>query len=451
MDERYNDDKIRREKRHSYTNEPRYENEPTSEDIDELFSQRNTQNKVNPKNARFSVSIPDDEVPQRDASASSQSRVPKGRPVGDASQSHPDYVSRDINGRPISSSQNGLQHPKPYQTQQNANRVPVSPAQQAAPQINRPPVKKKKKKKTGKKIAVSILCVFLALLIALFGYGYSVLGKINYDTVPREPNKYINSSELMKSDKVKNILFIGSDARSEIAGMRSDTMMLCSIDTAHKNIKLTSFLRDSYVCIPSTSRYRKLNAACSAGGQQLVIDTIEYNFKVKIDSYVLVDFEAFTKFIDTLGGLDIDGVTEKEANYLIKNVKGINIKPGKNHLTGGATLWYSRIRYLDDDFHRTERQRKVISALISQVAKTNPATLMKAIDTVMPMISTDISRNEFVTLGIGAAVQYLHYDIKQHQIPADGTWSNARVPGDGAVLKMNIDENVKLLKEFIYS
>lgn len=449
MDDRFNkDDQSKKEKRRSFASEPQYEAEPSQKDIDELFSNRNVQSNTNPKNARFSVSIPENEAGRN--TSSSQSRVPKGRPVGQPQSPHAPYPTRDANGKPASRVQSGAT-PRPYPT--SASNIPSAHTIHSSTNSTRPTAaskKKKKKKKAGKAIATSIICLILAALIALFGYGYTILGKINYDATKREPNKYINSSELMSSDKVKNILFIGSDARSEIAGMRSDTMMLCSIDTANKKIKLTSFLRDSYVQIPSSGYFRKLNAACSVGGQQLVIDTIEYNFKVKIDSYILVDFEAFTKFIDALGGLDIDGVTESEANYLIRNVKGINIKPGKNHLTGGATLWYSRIRYLDNDFYRTERQRKVVSAIINQVTHTNPATLMNALETIMPLISTDISRNQFVALGIGALVQYLHYDIVQHQIPADGTWSNASVRGEGSVLKMNIEENTKLLKEFIY-
>ncbi len=446
MDDRFNnDEQNKRAKKHSFVNEPKYEIEPTKEDIDEIFSDRSSIKPTNPKNAKFSVNIPDD----NDDIMSSQSRVPKGKPVGNPPKEYQPYYDKNMSVRPAGSSNPAVPSQRPRPTSDiSSNRTIHSNTDSTRPTAKQK--KGKRKKNTGKKIALTVVSLILVVLIALFGYGYSILGKINYDESKREPNKYINSSELISDSKVKNILLIGSDARSEIAGMRSDTMMLCSIDTKSKKIKLTSFLRDSYVCIPTTGAYRKLNAACSSGGQQLVIDTIEYNFKVKIDSYILVDFEAFTKFIDTLGGLDIDGVTEKEVNYLKKNVQGINIKPGKNHLTGGATLWYSRIRYLDNDFYRTERQRRVISALIAQISKTNPATTMKALDTIMPMISTDISRNEFLSLGLGAVVQYLHYDIEQRQVPADGTWTNVRVSGEGDVLKMNIEENTKILKEFIY-
>ena len=287
------------------------------------------------------------------------------------------------------------------------------------------------------------------LLAAIFAYGYSILGKINYDTDSIKENQYISEKELFSAPGVKNILLIGSDARNEIQGMRSDTMILLSIDNKNKQLKMTSFLRDSYVCIPSTGHWRKLNAACSAGGAQLVIDTIEYNFKVKIDSYVLVDFEVFTKLIDLMGGLKVKGVTEAEAKYLRDKVKITYAKEGTNKFSGAAALWYCRIRYLDDDFHRTERQRKVISAIIDQAKSMNPLELVKIVEQVLPMITTDIGRNDMLNLGVSAILKYSRYDIQQHQIPAKGTWNNRRVSGVGDVLEMDISKNVELLREFI--
>ncbi len=95
---------------------------------------------------------------------------------------------------------------------------------------------------------------------------------------------------------------------------RSDTMMFFSIDEKNKQLKLTSILRDTYVEIPGW-KWNKINAAQSHGGRQLLVDTIEYNFKVDIDNYMLVNFDMFTTIIDELGGVDVE-VTEKEANYI---------------------------------------------------------------------------------------------------------------------------------------
>lgn len=423
------------------------------------------------------------DIPEEDSIffSSPKSRVPKGKPVG--SDSTPPSVSRyesyNINSKSTPESRTPKGAPSASHSK-SVSKPTVSPAtpakesfrvnipsedeirQKRAAQVNAAhknaaqrkadmvKQKKKESKSKGMKAVIAVICAVAILFTSVFAYGYNAIGKINYDEDFKEKNQYIASSELNKSGKVENILFIGSDARSEVQGMRSDTMILFSIDKKNKKIKLTSFLRDSLVYIPSQERNRKLNAACSVGGAQLVCDTLEYNFKTEINKYVLVDFEVFTKFIDLLGGLTVKGVTEAEAKYLRDTVKIVYAKKGTNWFSGAATLWYCRIRYLDNDFKRTERQRKVISAIVKKVSKTSPAKLLKIVDEIMPMVTTNLTRNELVSLGAGAFLKFLRYDIKQHQIPAEGTWSNASVYGEGSVLKMDIDKNAELLKEFLY-
>ena len=308
------------------------------------------------------------------------------------------------------------------------------------------------KSRRRKKPLVIVLCVFLALLLIIGASGFAMLGKINYDTSTRGKNEYIAASELAHSGRVKNILIIGSDARSDNKemGMRSDSMILASIDSKNRQLKLTSILRDSLVKIPARDSWNKLNASFSFGGAKMTIDTIEYNFKVKIDSYVIIDFEIFTQFIDAIGGIDVDGITEAEVNWLKANVQGINIHPGKSHLTGGAALWYCRVRKIDSDFKRTERQRKVVGAVIEKVKHTNPFTTFNAIRKVLPLITTDIDRASLLGLGANAVLRYMHYDMCQMQIPVDGTWWD-KTYSIGAVLEMNIDKNAEALKDFIYN
>ncbi len=450
------------------------------------------------ENSGFKVTLPDDEpIFGSPNSNTPRSRTPNGKPVGASGNNYSSYppagnTNRTPKGRPVGENPSAAYRPgassvptgKAYgsyspnvppqsrnnqapanrsRTPSDAGRTPVRPANGPGqkPPVKRQPSasstkggssggpKKPKKKNKGAKIAAAVFAVIVILLAAVLAYGYSILGKINYETDSIKENQYISEKKLFSSPDVRNILLIGSDARSEIQGMRSDTMILLSIDNKNKQLKLTSFLRDSYVCIPSTGHWRKLNAACSAGGAQLVIDTIEYNFKVKIDSYVLVDFEVFTKLIDLMGGLTVKGVTAAEAKYLRDTVKITYAKEGTNKFSGAAALWYCRIRYLDDDFHRTQRQRKVISAIIDQAKGMNPIELIKIVEQVLPMITTDIGRNDMLKLGLSAVVKYGKYDIEQHQIPAKGTWNNKRVSGVGDVLEMDIDENVKLLKQFI--
>lgn len=417
----------------------------------------------NGSDSDFVVHIPESEGPVF------KNRTPKGRPVekGEvpaSSAAAPRYISKDTDvysaapksrtpsGAPVQDRTPGAAARRNLPAQ-NAQR-PLSAQKNGSPQKTptgkRKNVRSKKKRISKGKVFGIIFAVLVLLLGGLFAYGYSVLGKISYDTKLVDENKYISEKKLATSSNVQNILFIGSDARGDVSGQRSDTMMLFSIDKKHKKLKLTSFLRDSYVCIPSNGYYNKLNASFSFGGVQLAIDTLEYNFKVKIDDYILVDFDAFEKFIDLMGGLTVEGVTKAEAKYL-RDVVKIKAKAGTNHWNGWHTLWYCRIRYLDDDFNRTARQRKVISAIIKKVTKTNPVKLMKIMEEVLPMIQTNISRNELVSLAAGAMVSYLRYDVLQHRVPATGTWENRTFSGAGDVLYMDLDKNAELLKNFIYN
>ena len=308
-----------------------------------------------------------------------------------------------------------------------------------------------------------IACLLVLVLLVTGGglwYFYSKVTGI-LDTVdyrPLSPNSYISSSELLHSDDVRNILFIGVDAREgeNPEKTRSDTMMLVSIDTKNKQIKLTSFLRDLYVEIPDY-RTDKLNAAQSHGGTQLLVDTIEYDFHVDIDNYMLVSFDMFTTIIDRLGGVDV-AVTEKEADYINSQKKMTDaekaafpteITAGDSvHLSGMQALWYSRIRYLDSDFQRTGRQRKVITALIKKAAGQSPTELLALMEEVVPMVITDLTTDEMTEIGM-SALDYLKYDIVQQQIPAEDAYKSARRRGM-SVLIPDMDENLDILHKFIY-
>lgn len=320
---------------------------------------------------------------------------------------------------------------------------------------------RKKPKHLARKIVAGVLCAVLVFLIAAVGYGYSrvqkILDEVNY--VPLGVNEYIASSELRHSDNVRNILFIGVDAREgeDAQKTRSDTMMLVSIDTKNKQIKLTSFLRDMYVEIPGY-RSDKLNAAHSHGGTQLLVDTLEYNFKIDIDNYMLVSFDMFTSIIDALGGVDVE-ITKREADYINSDdhmdesageaFAGVTLSAGKQHFSGAQALWYSRIRYLDSDFYRTARQRKVITAVVRKAATTSPFKLLNMLEDVMPMVQTDLTTDELTDLGLHA-LTYLRYDIAQQQIPADGTYESARRRSQD-VLIPDMDENIEILQNFIYT
>ncbi|MGN0522324.1 MAG: LCP family protein [Eubacterium sp.] len=309
------------------------------------------------------------------------------------------------------------------------------------------PRRKKGRLSTGKKILIIILVIILILIGCIF----PVLGRINYDD--KKDNEYISSSELESGAMVKNILLLGVDARSEDAAesSRSDTMMLVSLDMKHHCIKLVSFLRDTWVYIPSIDGSQRLNAACTYGGYQGVVDTIEYNFGVDIDNYVVTDFEMFKVLVDSLGGVEID-VTQAEAKEVTNHPSrygNVTLEAGKNTLTGEQALAYCRIRKIDTDFVRTERQRTVMSAIINSAKHANPFKLYKMAFNSAPYIETDMTKGE-LTRFIAQAGICITGDIHQTSVPFEGTWSYATISGN-SVISIDTDENKEQLIDYIYN
>lgn len=307
-----------------------------------------------------------------------------------------------------------------------------------------------KHKKSGKsakrKLISALICIILIIALLAGGFAFNLCSKTDYQPDTHLENQYISESELYSDKNVYNVLIIGTDKRETESTYRSDTMMLVSVDKNTKKIKLTSFLRDSYVYIPAKDFSTKLNASCSYGGPQMVIDTIEYNFKIHIDKYAMIDFDIFKTIIHDLGGVTLT-MTEEEA-ACIRRESGYPCEAGTHKYKAKIALWYARIRHLDSDFKRTERQRKVIQAVLNEMKHSKPDVLITMLNDVLPMVQTDLGSTELMKLGL-KTLPLIRGEIEEMQIPAKGTWSNATINGQ-AVLKMNIEENAAMLKEFIY-
>ncbi len=307
------------------------------------------------------------------------------------------------------------------------------------------------KKNPAPKILTGIVALVLVIAIAATAMIESVLRKINYDE--KEENQYISSSELTSSSKVTNILLLGVDARpdDEDEASRADSMMLISFDREHGCIKMTSFLRDSWVYIPVADKKQRLNAACTYGGYSGVVDTIEYNFGVDIDGYVVADFEMFKIMVDSIGGVEVD-VTEKEAKEVTNHpgrYGNVTLESGKHTLTGEQALAYCRIRKIDTDWKRTERQRTVIQQIIKGVVSSGPVGAYKAASNVAPYIQTDLTKNEIRGL-IFDALMCVGGGFDQNSCPFDGTWEYA-THGGASVIDLDTDANKDKLIDYIYN
>lgn len=268
------------------------------------------------------------------------------------------------------------------------------------------------------------------------------------------------AEELMENKKVFNILLIGCDAREEGGRGRSDSIILISINKESEQLIATSIMRDIYVEIPGHGNNR-INAAYAYGGADLLVETVEKNFKIQIDRYASVDFFVFMDIVDQMGGVDLEISDEEflvanayinELNVLLDEPYGTDWLPGggPHHLNGKQALGYSRIRYVGDaDFERTKRQRTVLEQIFNKVKDYNLIELNSLLNIILPEITTDLTEGEAITLALEMNA-YRKYDLKQYRLPYDGTWRDMRIKGM-SVLGIDFETNIQNLKRDLYA
>ncbi len=288
-------------------------------------------------------------------------------------------------------------------------------------------------------------------------------------------NSQLEINENLPSN-VFNILLLGIDARQNVTDVgRSDALMICSINTDDGSIKLTSIQRDLLVSIPTKQNPYKITNAYRWGGAQLSMATVNRNFQMNIDKYVTINFYGLAAIIDYLGGVDIE-LTKVEAsriNYeLKKEPLPFDTNPGRDkveayagvhHLDGMQAVTYARIRGIkgENDFNRSERQRKLMEVLLNQVMQDMTVDKMVELITVaMPYVLTNLSASDMATLGmqvlasgIVTRAQNGEKLLEQNRLPIDGTWKYTTSGGSSVVAFRNTtrkQENVEALHTFLY-
>lgn len=267
-----------------------------------------------------------------------------------------------------------------------------------------------------------------------------------------------DGDQVLLDDQVINILLIGREGIHDGNGNgRSDSMIIASLNTEEKTIKMVSVMRDCYVSIPGY-KSNKLNAAYSFGGGELLCATIEQNFGVLLDGYVVVDFAGFKKMIDKIGGVEIE-LTESEAQYLnttnyISDKSQRNVVPGKQTVTGTQALGYCRVRKRaaingeNDDYGRTYRQRAVLTQVYEKVKKLNIAQALGLANTLLGYVTTNIDRNDIMDYAT-AVIQLGIPEIETMRIPVNGGYSGQNL-WCGSSLVLDSDQNKDAILNFIY-
>lgn len=264
-------------------------------------------------------------------------------------------------------------------------------------------------------------------------------------------------------DSIINILLIGQDQRPGEDHKISDTMIICSINKKTRAVTLCSLMRDMYVKLPDykthTCGMNRINAAYSLGynwdgteGAMAMLDQlILEQFGVTVDYNVEIGFDAFQRVVDYVGGVDIP-LTAAEAAYLTNHSELSGVyQEGEACLNGQEALAYARMRHssaADSDFYRTGRQRTVVSAMLVKCRDLNPLRLAGMVRELLPLVETDMSSGQILSLGISLLPVLKNPEIKTQQIPADGTYTNQTVEISGypaAVLVPDLEKNREIL------
>lgn len=382
------------------------------------------------------------------------------------SRNRPQQRSSDPRSRPTSSSRSGGSRVRQSQTGSRPN--PDRP-----PANNRHRRLRRRKKSRALRVLLIILAILLAVCVAVYAFGQWELGKIgrlgitkftgeNFeqdgsgaDTI--EAVDWGKADIATSVDGVVNVLLVGQDTRNPEQRARSDSMIVLSVNKNTNQLTMVSLMRDLYVKIPGYSD-NKLNAAYAFGGFELLDETIATNFGIAIDYNVEINFNGFKDIIDTVDGIDVE-LNEAEAEYMnsAEFVDDMGVKldrqfsAGANHLNGQEALCYARIRHVgNSDWERTDRQRKVIQTVYSQVREENWTKLLDIYSSVADDLTTDMNNTQIVSIAFSAYSMGLE-SINSYRVPADHMYTNERINRMDILVPKDWDTTRSLVKEYLYS
>ena len=281
---------------------------------------------------------------------------------------------------------------------------------------------------SGKKRKIlSVIGCILLLICVLELFVWLKIARLSFDKP--EPAEDIINVETMKeptphSRNIVNILVLGTDLPLPGTGDlgRCDSTTLLSMNLLNGKIKAISFERGINVFVKTVGRYDLLTHAYSYEGAIGMISAIENSFGVDSDGYIQVNFDTFAQIVDAIGGVDID-LTDVEVTALNNEgfiYSGVTtqayVTPGRNHLNGHDTLEYARLRSVDDNFGRQQRQRTVIQAMINQIRKLPLFRLNHAANKILPLVHTNLPKVTLSRIFFHAPF-FIGAKLQQMQVP----------------------------------
>ena len=311
----------------------------------------------------------------------------------------------------------------------------------------RAPGRKRRRRKRSGGFARNLI-IILCLLLGIYGVRSLLFGR-SADLLDPTP------AENKPQKGFYTVAVFGVDSRDgNIDRALSDVNMIAVLNRETGEIRLCSLFRDTFVQINEDGKHHKLNEAYFKGGSKQALWTLKHNFEIVPDDYITFNWKAVIDAINIMGGMDIE-ITEPEFAYInafiTETVEATGIgsvqlkKPGMNHLDGVQAVAYARLRLMDTDFNRTERQRKVVSLLMDKVKKADMKKRIEVVTSVLPETRTSIFIDDVLPLAKDVGRLYIG---KTGGFPfeRDTGWIEKK----DCVIPITLESNVKELHEFLF-
>ncbi|HHX38249.1 MAG TPA: hypothetical protein GX717_09755 [Clostridiaceae bacterium] len=318
---------------------------------------------------------------------------------------------------------------------------------------------------------VSVVILVVALLLFLI-WRY-IIGAANTNVtetpqfITNDVGETVESTTqpvVIRDGQIINILLMGLDLQKEGEEIsRSDTMMLATIDQRTNSVRLTSFQRDMLVFVPGLEEPVKINAASHYGPNRL-IETLNNTFLLDIQDYIMFNIAGAEDIIDAVGGIEINVPDDPAVlAYMRRLIEEQNVarygwedrsqwsphvwEGGTQLLNGCQAIAYSRMRELDSDFRRMERQQEVVEKMFNKILNSDPITVANVLRTGLSHVTTNMSDIELTQMGT-TLLPKLHSKVEHFQIPVDGYfWMDNR---DVWCIRANFNLLIPILHQYVY-
>lgn len=315
-------------------------------------------------------------------------------------------------------------------------------------------------KRRRKMIIVFIILEIIFLLgTGLYRYAQNKISLIQPSQFKpaQVTNPNIPQGKVEEMEGYWTIALFGVDSRNNSVGKgnNADVIIICNIDQGSGEIKLVSVFRDTYLSVSDNGLYNKINQAYFLGGPKQAVEALNRNLDLQIDDFATFNWKAVVDAVNILGGVDVE-LSKAEFYYInayiTETVEATGVgsyqlkQAGLNHLDGVQAVAYARLRKMDTDFARTERQREIIDLCFQKLKKSDFAVVNNVMEAVFPQILSSVTIDDIIP----AAKNLTKYTIADTMgFPAARSDANMGKKG-ACVIPQTLESNVTLLHQFLF-